>query len=262
MITRHHLSLVFICTLMLGIMVFPRDLPLLCILVTGSCIGTLLPDVQIKVSANRIFLMPAWFLTRFSTLICIPVMRRIYHTLNYKIPDRGDKRLTHSIPGILIIALSIAVLSAVPVIVDWIAPVPLFAVVFSLGATLGLVLHLVEDACTRKGIAPLFPFSTIRISGSIRPCDKADSRIAQYHFHHCSVAMVIIVLHLLGVWPQSASVLLGLFALSSCLAVMIWLSDVRIETCCLPKENSRTAYPVPKNFTKRIFIPARKDREA
>jgi len=245
MITRHHLSLVFICTLMLGIMVFPRELVLLCILVTGSCIGTLLPDIQMKVSANRIFLMPAWCLTRFSTVICIPVMSRIYRTLLYEIPDCGDKRLTHSVPGILIIAISVAVLSVVPVIVGWPAPVPQFAVVFPLGVTIGLILHLFEDACTRKGIAPLFPFSTIRIAGSIRPCDRADSRIAQYHFHHCSMFVVIFVLHLVGLWPQSISVLLSLFALGSCLAMMVWFSDIRIETYYLPPENSRPAFPVP-----------------
>jgi hypothetical protein len=59
MITRHHLSLVFICTLMLGIMVFPQELVLVCILVTGSCIGTLLPDIQMKVPIRKKILMPA-----------------------------------------------------------------------------------------------------------------------------------------------------------------------------------------------------------
>jgi membrane-bound metal-dependent hydrolase YbcI (DUF457 family) len=116
---------------------------------------------------------------------------------------------------------------------------------FPIGVALGLVLHLVEDACTRKGITPLFPFSTIRIAGSIRPCDRADSRIAKYYFHHCSMAVVIFILHLGEVWPQSTSVLLSLVALSSCLAMMVWFSDVRIEACCLPTENFRPASQVP-----------------
>jgi hypothetical protein len=96
-----------------------------------------------------------------------------------------------------------------------------------------------------QGYRAPFPFSTIRVAGSIRPCDKADSRIAQYHFHHYSMAVVIFVLHLAGMWPQSVSVPLSVFALSSCLAMTVWFSEVRIETDCLLPENSRPAPPVP-----------------
>jgi hypothetical protein len=59
------------------------------------------------------------------------------------------------------------------------------------------------------------------------------------------MAVVIFVLHLAGMWPQSVSVPLSVFALSSCLAMTVWFSEVRIETDCLLPENSRPAPPVP-----------------
>ena len=95
---------------------------------------------------------------------------------------------------------------------------------------LGLVLHLIEDMCTRKGITPLFPFSTTMVSGSIRPCDTTDRRIAQFHFYHCSVAGIILGFQYLGSWQGIASVPLCLFALGSCLGMMIWSSDVSISS--------------------------------
>jgi hypothetical protein len=38
-----------------------------------------------------------------------------------------------------------------------------------------MLLHLAEDLCTRKEIAPFHPFNDISITGTIRPCDTRDT---------------------------------------------------------------------------------------
>ena len=261
MITRHHLALVLMCTLILGMALFPSEPVTLGVLVAGSCIGAILPDIQMTKPKKICVRTIIWCITRISSVLFVPILQVLSRIVNGVSFSPADKRLTHSVPGILIIGAIITGLSTIPVLILIPSPVPFLLIAFPAGVMIGLVLHLFEDACTRKGIAPFFPFSTIRIAGSIRPCDRADSRIAQYHFHHCSMAFVIFALHFSGAWPESMSVALSLFALCSCLAMIVWFSDVRIETCCLPSENSIPAHSIPKNFTKRKFVPARKDRQ-
>ncbi|OPY35522.1 MAG: hypothetical protein A4E35_02347 [Methanoregula sp. PtaU1.Bin051] len=244
MITRHHLSLVIMCTLIPGIMAFPHDLLLLCILIAGSCTGVLLPDIQMKVPATRRILLPAWWVTRFSTALCVPVMTGVYRALRHGIADSGDKRLTHSVPGVLVIAGIVLAFSVILVAICRPAMNPRYIVVFPAGVMLGLVLHLAEDACTRKGISPLFPFSRIRIAGAIRPCDTADSRIGQYIIHHCSMAAVIAGLYLAGLLPESLSFLTGLFAFCSCLFMMFLFSDIGVDDESKHAGASRPAYQI------------------
>jgi len=245
MITRHHLILVLMCTLILGVAIYPSDVIHLGMLAVGSCAGAVLPDVHMKKPKRTGLRTIAFYISRFTVLFCSPVLIRLYHTVNGISLDPSDKRLSHSVPGIFIIGSTVAGISVVPVLLFRLSPVPPLLIAFVAGVLAGLTFHLIQDSCTRKGFSPLFPFCAAKISGSIRPCDRADTRITKYQFHHCSMAVIIFILLHGGVWPQSISLLLSLVGLCSCLAMMVWFSDVRIETSCQLSEDSRPAYLVP-----------------
>ncbi|MFA5267405.1 MAG: metal-dependent hydrolase [Methanoregula sp.] len=228
MITRHHIALTILCALILCSALVPSDLVLMTVICAGACIGTLLPDIQMKKPKGTQIRTVAWLVSRLTRIVFTPLICRLYHALGERTCDPEEKRLTHSVPGILFLWAVMATLLVVPAFLITSAALGLSAA-FLCGVMLGLVLHLIEDMCTRKGITPLFPFSTTRVSGSIRPCNTTDRRIAQFHFYHCSVTGIILGFQYLGSWQGIASVPLCLFGLGSCLGMMIWSSDVSIS---------------------------------
>jgi membrane-bound metal-dependent hydrolase YbcI (DUF457 family) len=225
MITRHHIALTILCALILCSALVPADLVLMTVICTGAGIGTILPDIQMKKPRGIRIRTIAWLVSRFTSIVLTPLVCRVYQALGERTCDPMDKRLTHSVPGILFLWTALAIFLLVPTFIIGSTTLNLSAA-FLCGTILGLMLHLVEDLCTRKGITPFFPFSTTMVSGSIRPCDTTDRRIAQFHFYHCSVAGIILGFQYLGSWQGIASVPLCLFGLGSCLAMMIWSSDV------------------------------------
>jgi len=229
MITRHHVALSIICTLILCSALAPADPVLIIVICTGACTGAILPDIQMKKPQGFQIRTFAWMVTRLSRFVFLPLICRAYRAIPGYPSQPGDKRLTHSVPGVISLGAVIAAFLFIPAFifkgsVSWMLPTG-----FLCGVMLGMILHLVEDLCTRKGITPLFPFSNARISGSIRPCNITDRRIAQFHFYDCSVACIILGFDLLGTWHGVASVPVSVFALASCLGMMIWSSDVSIS---------------------------------
>ncbi|MDO9550260.1 MAG: metal-dependent hydrolase [Methanoregula sp.] len=244
MITRHHVALAILCTLILCGVLVPSDPFLILVISLGACTGAILPDIQMKKPQGMFQIrMAGWIVTRFSSILCTPIICRLYHALSGRTFHFGDKRLTHSVPGILFLESVLSAFLLVPAFIflssaSWYLPVA-----FLCGVIFGLVLHLLEDMCTRKGITPLFPFSTTKVSGSIRPCDTTDRRIVQFHFYHCSVAGIIIGFQFIRDWQDASSVPVCIFALASCLGMMIWLSDVSIS--CEPAEYGATGIRIP-----------------
>jgi hypothetical protein len=229
MITRHHVALVILCTVILCGALVPSDPVLILVICLGACTGAILPDIQMK-KPQKVFQIRtlAWIITRFSSIVCTPVICGFWHAISGDTFNPDDKRLTHSVPGILFLGAIAAMFLFLPALILMSQTTLYLPAALLCGVMLGMVLHLVEDMCTRKGITPLFPFSTMRISGSIRPCDTTDRRIAQFHFYHCSVAGIILGFQFLGNWQGVSSVPVCIFGLCSCLGMMCWSSDVRI----------------------------------
>jgi hypothetical protein len=229
MITRHHVALTILCTMILCSTMLPADPFLILVIYTGAVMGTILPDIQMK--KPRVFQTRtiAWAVSRFSSTVVTPHICRLYQIVWGCTCNPGDKRLTHSVPGILFLSVILAAFLLVPAFILTGGSGLHLPEVFLCGCLIGIILHQTEDMCTRKGITPLFPFSTITVSGSIRPCDTTDRRIAQFHFYHCSVAGIFLGFQYLGSLQGIASVLFCLFGLGTCLGMMIWSSDVRIS---------------------------------
>jgi membrane-bound metal-dependent hydrolase YbcI (DUF457 family) len=229
MITRHHVTLTILCTLILCSALVPSASVVILVICAGACIGAILPDIQMKRPQGFRIRSFAWMVSRFTCIVVTPLLCRLYHSLVRQICDPGDKRLTHSVPGILFLWTVLATFLLGPVSIFMNSIALYLSAAFLGGVMLGIVLHLIEDMCTRKGITPLFPFSTTTVSGSIRPCDITDRRIAQFHFYHYSVAGIILGFQFLESSQGIASVPLCILGIGSCLGMMIWSSDVKIS---------------------------------
>ncbi|MFA4861864.1 metal-dependent hydrolase [Methanoregula sp.] len=228
MITRHHIALTIMSTLILCSALVPTSPVVILAICTGAGIGAILPDIQMKKPHRFQVRTLAWAITRFSRILCTPLLCQMYQHLTGQNLDPGDKRLTHSVPGILFIWAVFAVFLLVfaSLAQDHAATELSFA--FLWGLLFGLILHLIEDLCTRKGITPVFPLSTTKVFGSIRPCDSTDRRIAQFHYYDGSVAAIILAFQYLGTGPAIQAEFICVFGLGSCLGMMILSSDVEI----------------------------------
>ncbi len=229
MLTRHHVVLGLLCSTILGSAIALFN-PLLAVLVTlGTGIGVILPDIHMKRPKKTNLLTIAWGVVRAGRLICIPVMCTLYRKFLKIAVEPGDKRLTHSIPGIFLYFSVLAGIAYVLVVLlkNYI---PLFAALGFLGGLLlGLILHLAEDLCTRKGIFPFYPWNDTQIFGSIRPCDVMDDRILRFHIYHGSVLFFFLVFRFVTNWSGYPLAACGFLGICICIVSMVCRSEVRIE---------------------------------
>jgi len=228
MITRHHVVLALICSLIIGGAIAGFDPVLVFIMATGTVIGVLLPDIQMSRPKKTCFRTIAWHIVQAGKIACIPLMCGSYRAMLGITIEPDDKRLTHSLPGVAWYFVILAGILCAPVLI-FNLPLPVGLLVFLGGLFLGLVLHLIEDLCTRKGISVFFPFSEHRIKGSIRPCDLGDPRIRRFQIQHCSILVILFVFLATGTWPAGVLIASGFAGFSVCIGSMILQSDVRIE---------------------------------
>ncbi|MFY9749750.1 MAG: metal-dependent hydrolase [Methanoregula sp.] len=243
MITRHHIALALICALIVcSSFVFKNPL-LVIIFCFGTCIGAILPDIHMSRPKKFVFRTLAWLVVQLPRQLCAPVLCRISACTGYPATGPSDKRLTHSIPGILFITACAGLFLYVPAIsVD--RAVAGDVALFLAGLLLGMGLHLAEDLCTRKGIFPFFPFSREKIAGSIRPCDETDPRISWYHIQHGSILLLLLFLESTGIIAPALALPVSLAGLTACLGIMVYFSDVAIRKDPGPAGTVRMSFPV------------------
>jgi membrane-bound metal-dependent hydrolase YbcI (DUF457 family) len=228
LITRHHITLALLCTLILAIAGVPGTPWLAGIVIAGSILGSVLPDIHMKRPSRLRLLTFAWCITRFSERVCMPVIKRLSKQfLDMPITD-GDKRVSHSLAGLVFTIATIAVIAFIPVIVAGEFVSPVLAETFLSGVLIGLVLHMIADMCTKKGITPFFPFSTVQVSGTIRPCNPDDWRIAGYHAGLCIVLIVLVTLTGNGGYPAPARTMVAILGLAAGICAMLCCSQVRV----------------------------------
>jgi hypothetical protein len=228
MITRHHMALALMCALILCSAFFLSNPPMMGLVVAGTCIGVLLPDIHMSRPKHLTLRTVAWLIVQYPRQICAPLLCRIYAYTRHPVPDRSDKRLTHSLPGVLFISACTGTLVFIPVYATG-SVIAGPAAIFVSGIILGMGLHLAEDLCTRKGIFPFFPFSPWIVAGSIRPCDRTDPRIARYHIQHCTVLLVFFGLESMGILAHALFLPLSIAGVGICLGTMVYFSEVSIR---------------------------------
>jgi hypothetical protein len=204
------------------------DPVLVLVLAGGTGIGVILPDIQMKRPKKTRLIMVAWYIVQIGRYVCIPVMRGIYRLIMGAVIKPDDKRMSHSIPGILIYFTILTGIFSIPVILFRNSLLNFLMTVFLGGIFFGLLLHLIEDCCTRKGIPVFYPFSDTMVHGSIRPCDIYDKRIPQFHIQHSFTLGIILILQV-TIKHGDLLAICGFLALCICSISMVSQSDIRIE---------------------------------
>jgi membrane-bound metal-dependent hydrolase YbcI (DUF457 family) len=226
MITRHHIVLALLCSLIASAVSGFNPVFTL-VLMGGTVIGVILPDIHMKRPARTRLLTVAWYLVQLGKFTGIPLMCGIYRNIFRKQIDPEDKRLTHSLPGIFAYFTLVAGVVSVPFILVR-NSIPDFPAALFLGGVLfGLILHLLQDLCTRKGISILYPFSETMIHGSIRPCNFEDNRILQFQVQHCFVLGIIVVLDMIAK-PSGLIFTCGILGIGICGVSMVLQSDIEV----------------------------------
>ena len=227
MITRHHVVLALLCSLMISSAVSGFNPVFTFILMGGTMVGVVLPDIHMKRPAKTRLLTIAWCIVQSGRITGIPVMCRVYRKFSGRNFDHDDKRLTHSVPGIFVYFTIITGIVSVPYVLLK-NSMPDLPAILLLGAILfGLILHLVQDLCTRKGIPVFFPLSETIIHGSIRPCNLEDNRIWQFQVQHCFLLGIIVILDLIAK-PADFLIVCGIFGIGICSVSMILQSDIQV----------------------------------
>jgi membrane-bound metal-dependent hydrolase YbcI (DUF457 family) len=228
MLTRHHLVLGLLCSFIFGSAIAVFNLSLAVLVIGGTGIGVILPDIHMKRPKKSILLMVAWVIVQAGSVICVPVMCALYSRFFKIAAEPGDKRLTHSIPGVF---LYLTILAGIAYVLVFLFKnyIPVFlAMGFLGGILLGMLLHLAEDLCTRKGISPFYPLNDTRIFGSIRPCDVLDNRVLRFHLYHGSILSLFLVFQFAMNWSGYYLITFGFLSIGICVVSMVCQSDVRI----------------------------------
>ena len=229
MITRHHIILGLLCSFIPASIIAESDPFMAILLIAGTTIGLILPDIHMKRPQKNSLLTVAWGIVQAGKRICLPVMCRLYRGLLKTACEPGDKRLTHSVLGIF---LYFSILSGIAYVLVLLfknyIPVPK-VMGFLGGLLMGMLLHLAEDLCTRKGITPCYPFNDTKIIGSIRPCDVLDNRILRYHIYHGTVLFFFLVFLYAIHWSVYELTACGFLGVGACVGSMVFLSEVSIE---------------------------------
>ena len=229
MITRHHVALALLCSIIPAGIIVSFDPVTAVLVITGTGIGSILPDIHMHRSKSSRVRRIAWAIVQAGRMLCIPPIQEMYHTIFGLDTDPHDKRMSHAIPGILGYSLVFAIITGVAVLLLP-SGIPVFAVLgFTGGITLGMILHLAEDMCTKKGIYPLYPFSAWRMAGSIRPCDREDPRIAEFMVLHAAIALGFLGIRFIGSLPPTDILIGGILAEGLIVGSMICMSDVQVR---------------------------------
>ena len=203
--------------------------PYLAVLISiGAGIGAIIPDIQMKRPKNNPLRTAAWGIVQAGRSICVPLICIVYQTV-FKTPMKSDdKQLTHSIPGIFLYFILLAAIACLPVLF-FKNEIPVLLVTGLLaGLLFGMILHLVEDLCCRKGVSLFHPFNDTRIFGSIRPCDVMDKRILGFHVYHATVLFFFLVIQYAVRFSVYEMIAFSILSIGLCVVSMIWQSEVHI----------------------------------
>lgn len=210
--SRHHIELsIFSAILLFSWLLFPNALFLFAICI-GVFIGSLIPDTDLPKSRMDAMDGIAGFFALLSKIIVNPLVAKIYGFLLKKPIEQGHRGITHTLYGILAYCVVIEIVG-VPLlwlIGFWGIITAMFSF-FVVGLFAGGILHLAEDACTKSGITPFYPYnSEIKYSGSISTFDFKDPRPLHFTLGLLVVSFSILLVQLFGHFPTVIAILVSI----------------------------------------------------
>jgi membrane-bound metal-dependent hydrolase YbcI (DUF457 family) len=230
-ITRHHISLAIGSIIILYFPLIAIHPSVLIALGAGVCAGVVVPDIQMKKPRQIRAIYFAWAIIQIFKRTILSLYVFLYRNILGIYPMSDDKRLTHSLPGLFFIA------GLIGIVIVFLARVfpssyPVHALkIFLAGIVMGLILHFLEDICTKKGLCLFYPFSeSYWIAGSIRPCNKSDNRIRLFHIQMGIVIIGILLFYYTGFCPGYLKWPMSIATLCVCIVMMLYHAEVRIDS--------------------------------
>ncbi|HVP94980.1 MAG TPA: metal-dependent hydrolase [Methanoregulaceae archaeon] len=258
MITRHHISLAIGSIIILYFPLISTNPVILASIGAGVCAGVVIPDIQMKKPRRFNALSLAWCLVQVFKRSILRLYVSLHRNVTGIRAEADDKRLTHSLPGLFFL---VGVIGISILCITWVFPFgyPVhFLRVFLAGIIIGLILHILEDSCTKKGLCLFFPFSeTWRISGSIRPCNTDDTRICLFHIQAGLIIIAVTLVNYTGFCPEYLKWALSISALILFITLMLYHAEIRIiipdsfesnTNCQDSKTDLLTTHETNKNF--------------
>ncbi len=195
----------------------------------GVCTGVLLPDVHMKKPTRSKGRYALWLIIQLFKATAVRLYLAVCRYLFDVHTGDNDKRLTHSVPGLLYLtALISSMIFAIELAFPAGPAVSLVKMALA-GFIIGLLFHFLEDICTKKGMYPFYPFSdAFQVSGCIRPCNKDDPRIRLFHVLFAAVTAGIFLLYTCGLCPGYLEWPLSIGAFSACTLLMICHAEVKV----------------------------------
>jgi hypothetical protein len=219
--------LVLICSMIVSSVIVRVDLVAAVMVTAGAGAGAILPDVQMKRPKNSPLRKIAWGIVQAGRYICMPIISTVFQRFFNTPAESNDKRLTHSVIGAFLYFSILAAIALCPIIL-FPAKVPVLPIMALIaGLLVGIGLHLTEDMCCRRGILPFYPFSSVMIYGSIRPCDILDPRILGFHIYHGIILFFFMILIDAINLPVTVMLSCSLAAVGICVTSMCWQAEVR-----------------------------------
>jgi len=228
MLSKNHIELsIFSAILLFGWLII-HDAVLLFFIGVGVFVGSLIPDTDIPKSKMDSMEGIAGLFALLSKVILNPLVARIFGFLLKRPIDQGHRGITHSVYGILAYCIVIEGLG-LPIlwlIGFWGIISTLFSL-FVFGLFFGGILHLAEDACTKSGITPFYPFNSNRkYSGTISTFDFKDPRPLYFTLGLLVVSFTSVIIQILMQFPREIAILFSVISFCIVWKVIFMTSNV------------------------------------
>ena len=219
MIIRHHLIFAAAVSIALSLAYFPESLVFsfqsaftqAFAYTAGTLVGVIIPDIHIKKPVKAKELIIPYYIIRLARCFLLPPALQVLRLCNRGSFEKNDKRITHSLFGIISAAILLYLYAyAVSLIICILPQINAASIAFCtqtvfcvyFGLITGILLHAAEDVCTKKGLFLFFPFCNTNISGCIRPC-KDTKRIIAYASGYIALMLAVIILTASGITKES-----------------------------------------------------------
>lgn len=220
------------------------DPVVLLLAIAGVFIGSMAPDADAEEAAilhglrggkgtvkqirrHTVLGLP-WFGYIIRYLIYFPVSALLWVVSLGRIRPH-HRGILHSFTGIL--AVSAIFLTYLWILLSWagFSPGPL-VLVFGAGFFAGCCLHLLEDSCTRSGIAWAYPFSKARISGSITQANKKEKRPERFIAILAPLMLITLIAQPILGLSQDMATELPILLLIIAWALFLAHADIRLHS--------------------------------
>lgn len=228
MLSKNHIELSIFSAILLFSWLIIHDAMFLFFICVGVFVGSLIPDTDIPKSRMDSMEGIAGFFALLSKIILNPLVAKIFGFFLKRPIDQGHRGITHTVYGILAYCVVIECLG-LPVlwlIGFWGIITTLFSL-FVFGLFFGGILHLAEDACTKSGITPFYPFnSNTKYSGSISTFDFKDPRPLYFTLGLLVVSFSSVIIQMLMQFPTEIALLFSVISFCIVWKVVFMASNV------------------------------------